>query len=91
MLKMKIAPDELLITKGQKSGLDELMKTKKLLYFHDNYMNLNDLILTFGLPPNAIALPTPCWALGQRVKLRICRTKSRKTIARIILFNARIS
>jgi hypothetical protein len=38
MLKMKVAPDELLKTKGQKSALGELLKTSRLLFFADELL-----------------------------------------------------
>ena len=43
MLKMKVAPNELLKTKGQKSAPTEFMKIKELTHFYDELLKIKDI------------------------------------------------
>ena len=53
MLKIKVAPDELLKTKGGESALDGLMKTKKLTEFPNDCMIGKELASIFTIPQRA--------------------------------------
>jgi hypothetical protein len=54
MLKMKIAPQSLLKTKGQKSAPQELMKINKLTSFHDELMKGKEIAWFLSKDPGIV-------------------------------------
>src|SRR5271157_3064664 len=70
---------------------NEFMKIKELSYFPDDFMIQKELAAIFTSPPNAIGATCVNPGLDQSMGREFLWTKSRKTIARFVLFSARIS
>jgi hypothetical protein len=81
MLKMQVALDELLKTKGKKSALDELMKIKGLRYFPNSIMKVKEIARKIGSAVHAkprlerVAWRQPFHPLGTRLVPRSLRLR----------------